>query len=397
LGVLLFFYVNSFISLKYNRFNMEIQLLDVILIVLFFELLTIVPFLLFQKTKRGVSNKILGLLLIAKALCITNFISFRFRIYTLELFPHLFYFGSSFTILWGPLLFLYVKSLSINSFRISKKDIFHFIPFFAHLLWLSFSFHINSAEMKRTIIENGGIYTLQAKIIYRCLLYTYILIYSSATLVLIKNYNLNQRNNFSSLSKINLNWMSFIVIGFIIKVGFDIWYVLAEYGSTGSTIAIYLSRIILFLFINIIIYKGLKEPLIWHGETSILNNKKQPLSKTLQDKYLEKLLSYTREYKPYLNPEITLEKLATFVDIPPRSLSWILNDCLKQSFYDFINYYRIKESKKIFKDFSSNHKTVLEVLYEVGFNSKSSFNTAFKKYNKITPTEYRKLKSLQLN
>ena len=191
--------------------------------------------------------------------------------------------------------------------------------------------------------------------------------------------------------------MSFIVIGFMLKVGFDVWFKIAEHGSTSSAIAIFLSRLTLFMFINIMIFKGLKQPLILLDETANMANKKQPLSKSSQDKYLEKLLSYTNEFKPYLNPEITLEELARLVDIPPRSLSWILNELLNQSFYEFINRCRVKESERIFRELESDNKTILEVLFEVGFNSISSFNTAFKKYNEMTPTEYRKLKSIQFN
>ena len=373
---------------------MRVQLLDIVLIVLFFQLLTLFPFLLFHKTNRGVSNKILGLLLFAKALCITNFISFRLKDYMLEFFPHLFYFGSSFTILWGPLLYLYVKSLTGTSFKLARKDILHFIPFLFHFLFVTLSFHIKSAEIKRSIIENGGIFTLKVWTVYPWLLYSYMLAYFLATFPIIIKYHSKLKNNLSSISSINLKWMSFVVTGFILKVGFDVWYKIAEHGSTGSIISIYLSRLVLFLFINIMILKGLKQPLIWLGETAIITDKKQPLSKTSQDEYLERLLSYTEEFKPYLDPDITLEKLAGLVNIPPRSLSWILNECLKQSFYEFINCYRIKESERIFRETNSDYKTVLEVLFEVGFNSKSSFNNAFKKFTKITPTEYRKLKSV---
>ena len=66
------------------------------------------------------------------------------------------------------------------------------------------------------------------------------------------------------------------------------------------------------------------------------------------------------------------------------------NHNLNQHFFDFVNEYRIKKAMEILADASKNHLTVLEILYEVGFNSKSSFNTAFKKYTKQTPTEYRK-------
>ena len=57
---------------------------------------------------------------------------------------------------------------------------------------------------------------------------------------------------------------------------------------------------------------------------------------------------------------------------------------------DFVNEFRIKEAKSILKDPSKKEFTVLEILYEVGFNSKSSFNTAFKKHTGLTPTQFRK-------
>ncbi|MFA8341944.1 MAG: hypothetical protein ACEPO8_03115 [Rhodothermaceae bacterium] len=79
---------------------MNLSFVDIMLVVLFFQLLSISPFLLIEKGKN--SRKFLGFFLLAKALCISNFIAFRLYNYTLDYFPHLFYLGSSFTILWGP-------------------------------------------------------------------------------------------------------------------------------------------------------------------------------------------------------------------------------------------------------------------------------------------------------
>ncbi len=62
---------------------------------------------------------------------------------------------------------------------------------------------------------------------------------------------------------------------------------------------------------------------------------------------------------------------------------------MQSNFYDYISKYRIEEAKSILSDQSSN-KTVLEILYEVGFNSKSSFNTAFKKYTGVTPSKFKR-------
>ena len=96
------------------------------------------------------------------------------------------------------------------------------------------------------------------------------------------------------------------------------------------------------------------------------------------------------EEKPYLDFELTLQKLAIQVDIPERELSLLINHHLNKHFFDFINEYRINDAKILLKDPTKKELTVLEILYEVGFNSKSSFYTAFKKATNQTPTEYRK-------
>jgi len=67
----------------------------------------------------------------------------------------------------------------------------------------------------------------------------------------------------------------------------------------------------------------------------------------------------------------------------------LINHHMDQHFFDFVNEYRIQKAMNILKDKSKKELTILEILYEVGFNSKSSFNTSFKKYTRLTPTEYR--------
>ena len=95
--------------------------------------------------------------------------------------------------------------------------------------------------------------------------------------------------------------------------------------------------------------------------------------------------------KPFLNPSLTILEVSNAIQIPVRDLSVLINHTLGQHFYDFVNIYRIESAMEILKDPAKNKLTVLEILYEVGFNSKSSFNTAFKKHTGNTPTVYRKL------
>ncbi|MBV6879517.1 helix-turn-helix domain-containing protein [Epilithonimonas ginsengisoli] len=94
--------------------------------------------------------------------------------------------------------------------------------------------------------------------------------------------------------------------------------------------------------------------------------------------------------KPFLDPALTIQDISKEMNVPVRELSVLINHQLGQHFYDFVNTYRIENAMEILKDPSKTKVTILEILYEVGFNSKSSFNTAFKKHTGNTPTEYRK-------
>jgi len=95
--------------------------------------------------------------------------------------------------------------------------------------------------------------------------------------------------------------------------------------------------------------------------------------------------------KPYLDPSLCLNDLAEKVSISPQYLSQVLNTCLNQNFFDFINSFRIKDCKKFLSEQALNKKTILEILYKTGFNSKSVFNTAFKEHTRMTPSQFRKL------
>ena len=68
----------------------------------------------------------------------------------------------------------------------------------------------------------------------------------------------------------------------------------------------------------------------------------------------------------------------------------MINSKFGQNFYDFVNHYRIEEAKSIMVSNTDDKKTILEILYEVGFNSKSAFNNAFKKNTGKTPSEFKR-------
>ena len=101
------------------------------------------------------------------------------------------------------------------------------------------------------------------------------------------------------------------------------------------------------------------------------------------------ILQFMIEKQPYLENDITLPELALRLQMKSHFLSYFLNTHFNKNFHSFINEYRIEESKKILVDPNKKHFNMLGVAYESGFNSKTTFNTTFKKITGVSPTNYR--------
>jgi AraC-like DNA-binding protein len=93
------------------------------------------------------------------------------------------------------------------------------------------------------------------------------------------------------------------------------------------------------------------------------------------------------ETKIYMEPDITLDRLAEALNIMPRDLSMLINRHFGVNYYEFINRYRIDEAKRMLAE--STAVSITDIYLAVGFNSKSVFYTFFKKLEGVTPTAYR--------
>ncbi len=117
-------------------------------------------------------------------------------------------------------------------------------------------------------------------------------------------------------------------------------------------------------------------------------SKKDLLDRETVDAYAEQLLNHIRREKPYLNPDLTLRALAGEIDIHPNQLSWLLNNELGKSFNEFINHFRVKTFKEIALLPKNEHLSIIGLAFESGFNSKTVFNTYFKKETGMTPGQF---------
>lgn len=121
-----------------------------------------------------------------------------------------------------------------------------------------------------------------------------------------------------------------------------------------------------------------------------------PKKQVLTDEQLtvlkEKLSDLMQTEKTYLDSNLSLPKLAQMLQISTHELSYLINTGFDDNFFGFVNRYRVEESKRILTTPQYQHLSMVGIAFEAGFNSKTAFNTAFKKITTISPTEFQKLK-----
>lgn len=104
----------------------------------------------------------------------------------------------------------------------------------------------------------------------------------------------------------------------------------------------------------------------------------------------QKLTLIMEGEKPYLDGDLNLHKLSGLIQISPHQLSYLLNNGYNENFFHFVNKYRVNHAKKMLADSSYKKLSMLGIAFESGFNSKTAFNTIFKKMTGMTPSEFRK-------
>ena len=373
---------------------MVFDLYTILRIATVFQFLFFVFFLISYKKGRRLSNQLLAVFLFSKALCYLDGLFLHFRPAVAEWSPHIFFIGQSFEFLLGPSLYFYVKSLAYSDFKLEKRQWVHLIPFVLHLVFMVSVFHIHGAGVKRELLADPDFVYSTNFAGSMISIYIHFIAYSIASLVVLSNYRSRLKNLYSTVNPIQLSWLRFITVGFILIWVSGLINLLLQISEYSILIPWPILICGIFLFANIIVFKGLKQPEIFSGikETSEKQRyRKTALPQNEMDRYLKKIKQYMGNEKPYLSPSLTLNELAQRLSLPPHCISQVINRCLNQNFYIFVNSYRIEESKRMLEETTERKKTVLEILYETGFNSKSTFNHVFKKQTGMTPTQYMRL------
>jgi len=353
-------------------------------------------FLLTVQTKNKVANRLFACYLMFFALDNSGiFIDDNFIInhFNLE------FFRWTVCALILPAFYLYVVSVCFADFRLRSKHLLHLIPFvLTNVVFLFRLYLLNDAEKKLFYVHRDQ----SPEMFYMFfVLGLQTVVYSIGVFLVLKKYREIFQENYTNPRISIFKWLFQIAI-----VLFCIYYL-----SIVKNIFRYAALDFLWIWSNTIlqllvlvvtcwfVLKALNYPELFRGIDSKLLLAKDILPKEnieikdsqseLISNQISALKVYMREKEPFLDPSLTIQELSNQIEIPVRDLSVLINHHMDQHFFDFVNEYRIQKAMEILKNPSKKDLTVLEILYEVGFNSKSSFNTSFKKYTNLTPTAYR--------
>lgn len=374
----------------------KINLLVTISIIIIFIALFLSLFLLTIKTAHKLSNRLFAFFLVLTAIDISAnlgdllAISLNIRIFI-----------SSFFFLQLPTFYLYVLSVCYSDFKLKPKHLIHGATFLVANLILLPRFYAVDLDSKINFLSKIG---SRPEIQFNhILMHFQMLFYIVAAFMILRRAKRIYLENYAGASMESLNWLfqfTMALSGFYFIALVKNIFKFTQYPniSEGLKIGLLLFELLIIFWY---LYKALNNPRLFRTIDSKLkmvkdiiseekNSEQLVINKKEQNEELLKLRKYMKDEKPFLDPSLTIQDVSAAIEIPVRDLSLLINHTLEQHFYDFVNTYRIENAMDILKDASKNKLTILEILYQVGFNSKSSFNTAFKKHTGNTPTVYRK-------
>lgn len=240
------------------------------------------------------------------------------------------------------------------------------------------------------------------KVIITALILIHAIAYSIMSLFLIRTHKRHIQQLASSTLEIDLAWIEYIVWSTLFLVaGISIFNLLFFEAPLNLFMNGFVYVVVLFTA-----YHSLKQKEIFPADNeeraealSILieNESETVQNKIISDDRLVEMKAHLNDLitleELYLDSELTLGKLAKKLNLTSHQLSYLINNGYNQNFYGYINKFRVEKSKKLLADKELDKYSIIGIAFESGFNSKTSFNTAFKKITGQTPSEFKKRSS----
>lgn len=375
------------------------------LLLIFFFNGIVFSFLLLKKgiQNNNNANKWLSFLLFLCAMYIAPYMLGYAGWYSRKVTREILYFIPFMQVLLiGPVIFFYTISLLNSTFKISKKEYYHFIPALIYLVYSLIVFITDKLILDEFYFYADGRDKDMANW-YQIAGIISMVYYLIASLKFYKNYKKLVFDKVSFADSILFEWIPNFLIAFLSIVVLRVLLFLLnpEWGNFGNQFWHYIAFSIVVLYVSVNGYANAVKMSFLNDVNSESINVYQESDedhKTKQDNtnleeiefWKDKILHLVERDKIFKNPTLTLSDLSKLLNTNTKTISKSINSGFDMNFNDFINHYRIEAVKEKLQKEEHKTSTLLGIAFDCGFNSKATFNRAFKKSTDLSPKDYLK-------
>ncbi|MGD1959452.1 MAG: helix-turn-helix domain-containing protein [Fulvivirga sp.] len=349
-----------------------------------------------RKVRHTLPNKLLALAIISVSLHVIYLM-----IIDLDLerrYPFLLWFPYSYLTALGPLVHLYVKSLTTENFKISSSDYRLFIPVGLEvglqLIQIGYGIYVNELPYNTPY---STAFTILGFLVGAALIFYYL----KRSMQRLQSHKQWSKANFSTIDFITPGWLyellKYYRVIWLLWVPFAIVFLLIFRFQWQYLILIIIAYALLLSITYLTYWIGIKGfsqmDLIKPAKNESDTKSESAYAKLtgLQVKeYLFQINEIMQKEELFLEQDLDLRGLAKRVGLEANLLSYLLNQHLGKSFYQYVNTYRVEELKRRLKSVEFKRLSLLAIALDCGFNSKTSFNRIFKQHTHMTPSQYQR-------
>ncbi len=322
--------------------------------------------------------------------------------------PHLVRVGDPLVLLFGPLLYFYVHVLTKGG--LPRRYGLHLLPFGAYFLSL-LPFYAMSGAEKIAFVDK--VFLDQQNnaqvVVIQLIRVVHVLTYVVVSFLLLRKFERFLKDNYSDIHQMNLDKAAILLKWFMAFSGFRLcMYVVGFFVHLNFVVTNNIISLMTSVVIYALAYSAWNRNVNVHLPPEVVPapagkapapagdaaDERSRSTYYLSDEQCEtlgkKLEALFQKEKLYLEPDLSLAQLSEKLGVPAYQTSELINRKFKEPFFDFINRKRIEEVKKRLSDAAFSHYSILGIAMDCGFNTKSSFNSAFKKFTGSTPSEFRR-------
>jgi AraC-like DNA-binding protein len=360
--------------------------------------------LLAQRANRT-ANWLLAALMIAFTIYLASSVYYAADL--IAVYPHFFGFSHPLPWLFGPLLYLYAVAASDRSWRFRRRHLWHFAPAAVVMLAAANVYWMGGAEKvafyRRLLTGDvpANIALLEPTKFISGIGYTVV------TFLYLRAHRRRIEDDYSNTARVNLRWL-----GWLAGAAAAVWVLATtlQISTFGDRLREDHVSLGIAVVVYAIGYMGLRQPEVFRFQTAEFAVPRPPapmaseatssssgspryersgLTEAEALQLEQSLLRVMEVERPWMNSDLTLADLAARLDSTPHRVSEVLNAQVGQTFYDFVNGYRVREVQRRIKAGEAQRLKMLALALDAGFASKSTFNEAFKRHTSQTPSDFR--------